>query len=224
MIAFAGFHPDVIVHPPDSAPSRGPMGPYHSAIVLFAFLAGLSVEEAEVLFDRAVFQMLGYFDVWAPACAGLLAQAKATGIDLSNDLPRWTRRGCFMHTVHHPKAHVLFNVAHALLVRVSISTQDVDFDDYALDPLAGDYIYPVYAPIAEALSLKGGYLFKQPGPGSRCRFLVLRRFIEESYNTYRRQQRSRLALANRVTGLLDHAEIARTLQDFAVATSRKRNK
>jgi Polysaccharide biosynthesis enzyme WcbI len=227
LIAFAGFHPDVIGIQPlprETAPLLlGPMGPYHSAIVLFAFLAGLSVEEAETLFDRAVFQMLGYFDVWAPACAGLLAQAKATGTDLSNDLLRWTRRGCFMHTVNHPKAHVLFDIARALLKRVSISTQHVDFNDYAVDPLASDYVYPVYEPIAEALCLKGGYLFKQRRAGNRGGFLVLRRFIEESYNAYRGPQRSRLA-NDRVTGLLDHAETTRTLRDFAAAASRKRIK
>jgi Polysaccharide biosynthesis enzyme WcbI len=88
--------------------------------------------------------MLGYFDMWVPACAGLLAHAKATGTDLSQDLLRWTRRGCFMYTVNHPKAYVLFDVASALLARAELSALEVDSDDYALDPLANEYVSPVY--------------------------------------------------------------------------------
>ena len=63
LIAFAGFHPDIIGIEASNGLLSGPMGPYHSAIVLLAFLAGFSIDAAEALFDRTVFQKLGYFDV-----------------------------------------------------------------------------------------------------------------------------------------------------------------
>ncbi len=57
LIAFAGFHPDIIgIEQASNGLLSGPMGPYHSAIVLLAFLAGFSIDEAEALFDRTGFQ------------------------------------------------------------------------------------------------------------------------------------------------------------------------
>jgi Polysaccharide biosynthesis enzyme WcbI len=225
LVTFAGFHPDIIginKTPDGSRIVFGPMGPYHSAIVLFAFRAGFSVDEAEALFDRAVFNILGYFDMWEPACAGFLAHAKATGTDLSGDIVRWTRRGCFMHTVNHPKAYVLFDIARSMLARVGISTADLNFDDYAFDPLASNYVCPVYEPIAESLGIKGSYLFKQNrGIRRRGGFLLLRQFIEESYRTYGRLQRTQLE-NTRVSGVLDHADTVRMLREFASAKINRR--
>jgi Polysaccharide biosynthesis enzyme WcbI len=223
VITFAGFHPDTIYIQYTSGITRnlpGPMGPYHSAITLFAFLAGLSAAEANALFHPMIFQRLGYFDIWEPGCTSLLAHAASTGIDLSNDLLRWTRRGCFMHTVNHPKAYVLFDLARTALKRVAIAPPDINFDDYALDPLAGDYVYPVYPPIAEWLGIKGSYLFKQTRAGrQKGGFLLLRQFIEESYRAYARVKPAMLQNA-RVGAWLDDGETVRTLRDFAASNAK----
>ena len=44
------------------------MGSYHSALILFAYLEGYSVEAALRLFDAEVYEALGYFDPkpWHP--------------------------------------------------------------------------------------------------------------------------------------------------------------
>ena len=216
LIAFAGFHPDIIgIEKASNGLLSGPMGPYHSAIVLLAFLAGFSIDEAEALFDRTVFQKLGYFDVWDSACKLLLAHAEASGVDLSSDLLRWSRRGCFMHTVNHPKAFVLFDIARALLMRIGICPAPVNFDDYAIDPLASDFVWPVYTPIAESLDLQGSYLFRQRRADRRNgAFFGLRQFVTASFHTYASVQRAQLANA-RVTALLDDEETMRLLQDVA---------
>lgn len=225
VIAFAGFHPDLIAL--QRTPGRprnviGPMGPYHSAIVLFAYRAGLSADQAEALFDGLAFQLLGYFETWDPACAALLDYGRSMGIDLSRDLIRWTRRGCFMHTVNHPKPHVLFDIARIILARAGIAAPDIEFDDFVRDPLAAGQVWPVYGPIAESLGLKGSYLFKQADAGRRRGgFLGLRQFIAGSYKTYGRRPRRELEHP-RVSGLLDHADTVRTLCDLA-RTKRKRN-
>jgi hypothetical protein len=224
-IAFAGFHPDIVCidqAPGERRPVEGPMGAYHSAIVMFAYLAGLLADEAEALFDAEVFGRLGYLDLWEPAQALFLAQARETGIDLAREFLRWTRRGCFMHTINHPKAYVLFDVAKAMLARIGLSGADLDFEDFSVDPLASGPIWPVYAPIAESLGLKGSFLFRTRQSGRhQAMSLSLRRFIHETYRAYGALPRHRLEQP-RVRSLLEDADTARMLRDFARAKSSAR--
>ncbi len=57
-ITFAAFHPD-LVYLLDAtrghAPTIGPVGPYRSALTVFALRRGLSVDEAHALFNRNVY-------------------------------------------------------------------------------------------------------------------------------------------------------------------------
>jgi hypothetical protein len=216
-VVFAGFHPDFIyVHKANDSTRNvlGPMGPYHSAIAIFAFRSGLSEPQALTLFDAAIYQRLGYFQVWDEASKHLLAQSKAAGIDLAQDFVRWTRRGCFMHTMNHPKAHVLFDVARAALARAGIKTPELDFDEFAFDPLAREFVLPLYPPLGERLGLRGSTLFRQAQPGRGGRVLSLADFVAESYRSYRRLPRAMLANP-RVDVLLADEELSGALGAFA---------
>ncbi|MDE2364412.1 MAG: hypothetical protein KGM42_17180 [Hyphomicrobiales bacterium] len=229
-IVFSGFHPDTvyILDPPQNGrPIEGPTGPYHSAIALFAYLRGMSVEQTEALFCAPFFAALGYFDVWEDSAREFLALARASGLDLSHDLVRWSRGGTFMYSMNHPKAHVLFDVARALLERADLPhSAAVEFSDFAVDDIVRGAVYPVYPEIAERYGHRGNYLFKRANyelSRSVGEFLTLRGYIESCFAVYARRQRKSLSEgAHRVKIWLDDAEVGRLFDWHAAdALSRK---
>jgi hypothetical protein len=220
-LLFAAYHPDSIFIQAGSkrdAFLSGPIGQHHSALALFAYRAGLSPEAAFRLFDPEVFDALGYFDLWAPSSAELLQNAKSYGLDLETDFMRWTRRGCFMYSVNHPKPHVSFDLARRLLDKAGIPSEPIDFDNYTLDDLVRDTVFPVYPAIAEHYGTAGSYVFKAPEPfpggmniGGFC---DLTGFVQQSYRVYARHKPG---LANeRVQGWLQNAEICSLLNEFGL--------
>ncbi|WP_424361318.1 WcbI family polysaccharide biosynthesis putative acetyltransferase [Methylocystis parvus] len=121
-VTFAAFHPDLIYIQDKSEPLHGfifgPLGPYHSAIALFCYRAGLSLEETRAAFNENVFQTLGYLDMWNEVATGFIENARLYGVDLSTDLMNWSRRGVFMYSIVHPKSFVLFDIARRMLEKV----------------------------------------------------------------------------------------------------------
>jgi hypothetical protein len=91
-IGFAAYHPDMIlIH--DLSRTHGflfgPIGPYHSAIGLFAYRKGLSLEECNALFNENVFDALGYFNVWNDSASELINSIKYLTISMMS---------CFVNT------------------------------------------------------------------------------------------------------------------------------
>ena len=215
-VVFSGFHPDTIYmldatrnhRPIDSA-----MGPYHSALIVYGYLAGLSPERTEALFNPDVFRMLGYFDIWQASADEFLANAKATDLDLSTEFLRWARHGNFMYSMNHPKAFVLADVARALLIRAKLPYRDLDFDDFAVDDIVRGSVYPVYPEIAEHYGHRGSYVFKAANyrlSRSVGEFMTLPMFIERCYTMYARYDRQQMS-HHRVEGWLADAEVCKRL-------------
>jgi hypothetical protein len=194
-IVFAGFHPDLIYL---QDPARGdvafmgPLGLLHSALCVFAFREGMSAEEANGLYNRNVYEALGYFDVWNGAASEFLETSKSHfNLDLSGELMNWSRRGAFMYSLAHPKPFVLFDLAKRLFADSKLTVPDVDFDYYAIDDLARSEIFPVYPPVGEMLGVRGSYLFKKKNfhlSQSVGEVLTLPEFIAESYKAYAREK------------------------------------
>lgn len=219
-LIFTGFHPDQIyVHDQRQgyATINGPIGPYHSALAFFAYRAGLPVEAALRLFNREVFEAVGYFDVWNGATQALLQDGQRFSLDFREDLLRWSRRGCFMYTSIHPKPFVFFDFARQLMQKAGVPLKAVNFDDYAVDDLVRGAVYPVYPEIAEFYGIQGSYVFKGAhfsfGTGLG-EFWNLREFVTDCYRTYAKYQPEQLA-NDRVQGWLDDAEISGFLRDAA---------
>jgi hypothetical protein len=212
-LIFTGFHPDQ-VHIYDRAkgegvPILGPLGPYHSALALFAYRAGLPIDAALRLFNRDVFEIVGYFDVWNGATEAFFTEGQKFSLDFREDLLRWTRRGCFMYSSNHPKPFVFFDFARQLMRKAGIPTNPVAFDDYAIDDLVRGFVYPVYPEIAEFYGIAGSYVFKGAhfSFGTDVgQFWDLRGFVAECYRTYAKYQPNQL-MNERVQGWLDDAEI-----------------
>ena len=118
-ISFAAFHPDLVfIHDPTRLHGyvAGPLGPYQSALGLFAYLKGLSLDMANALFNENVFEAVGYLDMWGAASRELVETARSKfGLDLSAELMSWSRRGVFMYSSVHPMGFVLCDIARKLL-------------------------------------------------------------------------------------------------------------
>ncbi len=197
-IAFAAFHPDCVFVGEDAirAPVFSPLGGYHSGLALFAFHKGLSLQEANALFNRNVFEALGYFDFWNDASAELLEGCKRDyNIDLSAEFSKWGRRGAFMYTINHPKPFVLFDLARKLLANIGLTAPDIDYEDYMVDDLFHHPIFPIYPPVGAHFGFYGSYTFilAQAQPTSHVvDYLVLPQFLRGSYARYQKYGRERL--------------------------------
>ena len=199
-ITFSAFHPDSISVGDDEvrSPIFGPLGPYHSAIALFAFRKGLPLEEANALFNRNVFEALGYFDFWNDASAELIDRCKReSDLDLSAEFMVWTRRGIFMHTINHPKPFVLVDVARKLLAHMGLPAPDTDTDcdAYMIDDFLRYPIFPVYPQLAAHFGRLGSFTFHLTTAdfGKRVGdYLTLPQFLYGSYDKYRQYGSKRL--------------------------------
>jgi hypothetical protein len=198
-IVFAAFHPDLVyVGGPGTAHPAfldSPVGHYHSAIALYAYLAGLSVEGALRLFSRETFAYLGYLDLWRYSQETLLQIGREAGMDLAPHLLLWARRGCFMHSVNHPKMPVAADLARILLESAGIPFTDYDLDGFLIDDLGLKGMWPVYEPIAQHYGVTGSSMF-QPQATRRQRMpervLTLPDFVAESFAIYARTDRGAL--------------------------------
>jgi len=220
-VGFAAFHPDLIyIHDLQQLHGFvfGPIGPYHSAVALFAYRKGLSLEEANALFNENVFEALGYFDVWNAAAKELLDVAQNKfDLDLSADLANWSRRGVFMYSTVHPMSFVLFDLAKRLWEKVGLKPAAINFNYYDLHDLSRAEIFPVYPPIAKMLGVQGGYLFKMQNhhlAHTVGDFLTLPQFLTSCYKIYAGHEASRLGNA-RVDGWLADEPTSRLLVRLA---------
>jgi hypothetical protein len=226
-LVFTGFHPDQIyVHDraKGDAMINGPIGPYHSALAFFGYRAGLPAEAALRLFNREVFDTVGYFDVWNGATEALLKEGQRFSLDFREDLLRWTRRGCFMYSSIHPKPFVFFDFARRLMEKAGVPMKPVNFEDYAVDDLVRGAVYPVYPEIGEFYGFRGSYVFKAPehAPGGLNigDFWDLHGFVRESYRFYARHDAKALT-SERVQGWLENPEIFGFLKDVAASGSNR---
>lgn len=181
-IVFTAFHPDAVRV--EGVPS--PLGADHSAIALFGHRRGLGAEAIVRLFREEVFSRLGYLDAWNGAAAALIASGRAVGFDFADDLPRWARRGLFMHAIDRPRLFVLADIAARLLREVGLPLRSVPVEAYGPDPLVEGPVWPVYPALATLYGVPGSTAFKRgQRRGEPPTVLDLDAFVAESLALYR---------------------------------------
>lgn len=205
-VVFSAFHPDQVrvgdlADPNLKGLLTGPMGHSHSALALFGYLEGLSVDATERLFRGEVYAGLGYLDGWDGSVLGQRTLGQEVGWDLDAEIRRWALRGCFMHCDNHPKMHVLSDLARLALRRAGIPFTDCDLDSYLPDDQGEIGCWPVYPEIAEYYGVPGSALFLSPrsrrlGP---ARTMTRRRFLDGAFAGYRSTPSSQL-VCERVAG------------------------
>ncbi|WP_462117436.1 WcbI family polysaccharide biosynthesis putative acetyltransferase [Methylorubrum extorquens] len=136
-IVFPAFHPDIVYIAHKGGLFGSPMGDYHSALIVYGFARGFSADEIVSLFRADVFSRVGYLDGWFPNRDALLAMSHAHGCNIDRLFAGWMRRGCFMHTINHPKLFVLTDLAHDALHRAEIPARTAACEDYCPTHSAG---------------------------------------------------------------------------------------
>ncbi len=204
-LMFPAYHPDLVhVGKLDAATLgglvSGPMGHSHSAVTLYAYLAGFSEAQALRLFTEAVFERLGYFEFWTGSVAAQRQLGRDAGFDLDAALTRWPRRGCFMHSINHPKLYVVADIARGLLAQSGIAFEECDLDAFMPDDLGSMGSWPVYPEIAQHYGVQGSALFfKAETPRSGpARTMTRAAFVKAAYAYY--ANRPREALVNARVG------------------------
>jgi hypothetical protein len=182
-LCFGGFHPDTVSVMVDHVPLESPIGTSHSRIVIAAYLAGLTPEQAGDLFNGLVYARLGYFDAAAAHATLLLEKFAAYGIDLSQALPQWMQTGCFMYGPAHPKLLVFLDLARAACRMMDIAPQAAPRVTMLPDPMAAFETLPFLPDIAARLGIRPEGTIRATLP---ARPLTLPEFIAGSYTAFKR--------------------------------------
>lgn len=217
-IYFPAFHPDIVYISHKGRNYGSPMGDYHSALIVYGFARGFSADEIVSLFRADVFAKIGYLDGWFGARDALLAMSREHGFELGRLFAGWMRRGCFMHTVNHPRLFVMEDLAREALARAGIPARAVRCEDILPDPLSGS-VWPVYHEIAARYGVAGSTTFKPPAgrfdflfDAARC--FELQAMVEGSLAHY--APAPKIARhCDRVRGWLDRQDVRALLQPVA---------
>jgi hypothetical protein len=187
-ISYSGFHPDMgYIRKASGAHLGGPMGEYHSMLVFWAWTNRLTVDQTLELFDDKIFKFLGYFDHHAASVEFLVDRGSHTDTPIRSLLSSWSSKGCFMHSLNHPKITVLGDLARLILQREGVE-YCLDIEQYIADDLADHPCWPIYPAVAALFGLEGGYEFKQARHLGNARrpvpILGLESFIKASFEQY----------------------------------------
>ena len=161
-VTFTGFHPDMIYVPVEGGgPLTGPTGDYHSRLAVTGFLAGLTPAEAAAMYNRLVFQRLGYLEVFARQCVLLTEYFAKREIDATPLLRGWLAAGSFMHSVNHPKMNVLLDLARTACMKMGVTPEDAGAAaDRLPDKLSAGPMHPVFPAVAAAAGVAPEGIFR----------------------------------------------------------------
>ena len=210
-LVFTAFHPDATYAVIDAgAPGpvkvmSSPIGDNHSKLIYFGFKSGLTVEQTIRLFSKDVFSYLGYFDYWNESVSTAVELSDKIGYDIRRDLVEWTRYGCFMHTINHPKIYVIDSLTRRALQNAGLSMRPGRASELIADDLQNSTVWPVYPAVAEQFGINGNYLFKTPD----CDVIHdLPEFVAKSFSIYEQNRKLRFSNSTVDPWLADPGKLA----------------
>lgn len=198
VIAFSAFHPDITYLRGKRRRGKteaidSSMVSYHSAITVFGYIQGFTVEQTLGFYNPYVFSRLGYTDRWNNSRELLLNAGREVDMPLNAFFAKWARRECFMYSFNHPELIVMSDIASALMKKTGIAIINSNPSAFLHDPLQAMPIWPVYPTIADKLGFTGDYAFKRHQPHG---VIDLCTFVEESYANYAYYERDSLEPLN----------------------------
>lgn len=176
-IAFTGLHPDCIYIRHDGVELRGPMGPYHSAMVAAAFLENLPPIRTARLFNSFAYSTLNYFNAYATSARSFIRSSVALGYSFSTFVDPQSR-SVFMHTVNHPAIDIIVEMSRQALLKARITP--VMPSTHSYDELGQSIIWPVYPDIANRIGVPGSLQFQ----AHTKNIMSLDQFVSRSYEAY----------------------------------------
>ena len=160
-LTFPAFHPDLVYAlGPGGGLFRGPAD-FHSAIGLWAWCRGATVDQAVALFTDAVFAELHYDDYWDASVTSLREAFDSSDIEFGAFWRNLQRVPLFMHTVNHPTTAAIAAFSKAIAVRLGATA---DVWGYPLERYLTDYclgaIWPVYPLVGRRLGIPGAWQWR----------------------------------------------------------------
>lgn len=201
-VHFSGFHPDMLSAGDayrGTAPFLSSLGRSHSAICLFGWRQGYSIDQVLGLFNGDVYAHLGYHDEQDLARARLLRAGESCGMDLAAAYAKWMQGDCFMHCVNHPKPMVIAEIARQLVARLGLEPAVRFPERHMRDRFQKMLVWAFYPEVAQAMGKQGEYVFSNSVPiktqaGDKSVF-GLEDMVWSSYQEYDRQGRGAVAVA-----------------------------
>jgi len=196
-VYFSGTTPDLTYVRGSAGDYPGPIGDYHSKIVLYGFMNGLDVPETQSLFNRAFMARLDLFKEYQRSRDRLIALDAESDIPITDMIFSTIKTDLLFFSNNHPTARVFFEYAKRMSARLARDGRVGTVLDLPWNPLAypnilaSSAVFPVYPEIAleHGLSYSGGYYFKAP---DRPRIYSLTAFIEHEYAAFAALGRTRI--------------------------------
>ena len=186
-MSFRGFHPDSTYlgrrADGQTAGVKNFEPGYHSRIVACCYMHGISPDEVARFFNRNVFERLNYFDYYRSQQQTIEGALVKSGLDYASFFPRIQRQGIFMHTINHPKAFVLDQIARMVAVKLTGRKSFLQAELNTVDGLSGD-AWPVYPEIGNYLAVPSSYTWIE---NNKVKFSNLEEFIAFYYKKYEEQ-------------------------------------
>jgi len=183
-IRFDGLHPDMTYIGSRTNRLHGVLGAYHSKILAYAFVKGMSIRDCVRMFDRTVYEKLGYFGQFELAKQNLYSRDKFCDLKFAGRFISILKERPSLYTFNHPAGHVFQALARD--ISEFSEYKFVDFDpSCGLNELSNNYIWPIYNEIAEFHGLPyrtPQYFVDSQSFSSRA--LSLEEMVKGSYRFY----------------------------------------
>nr|WP_246735698.1 GSCFA domain-containing protein [Agrobacterium sp. a22-2] len=186
-VTFMAFHPDYTHVLSGEKKVMSPLGDPHSALIFHAWRNGISKADTVNLFNRGVFEKLGYFDLFDASMKAAKSEGDATGFDLPSMVRQWLSRGSFLHTINHVKLFAISDLARQVCKMIGVQPKIEYPEDVIPDPALVGPGWPIYPEVADRYGLRGSRVFKLKDnavDGTKGSVLDLVEFVDRSFAAY----------------------------------------
>lgn len=162
-IYFSGLHPDLVYVGKMGNRYQSPIGDYHSAIGIAAFLEKVHVNQAIQLYrDLEFFQSSGFYAEWQNSLNEFNGRELFCDISISDYIENNILNNPLFYSSNHPVIELIVLLARRILMHLGC---DTGWDSFWRDEMQSNIIYPIWNPICEfhKLAYKSPEIFFLPG-------------------------------------------------------------
>jgi hypothetical protein len=150
-IHFTGLHPDIMYFGSFGNRVYGPMGDYHSRIILLCYLHGMDERDCLARFNARSYEALGYFTAWEASAAELRRREAGMDIRFADEFIELTRHRQTLRTMNHPTNAAFVLQAECIARHLGLAAA---FSEEAFaNPLDDHARWPIYPEIRETHGL-----------------------------------------------------------------------
>lgn len=198
-IYISGLHPDLIYVGEMGKRYQSPIGDYHSAIGIAAFLEEMRPSQAIHLYrDSELFRSAGFFEEWQQSLNEFKVREVFCDISILSDIIDNIINKPLLYSSNHPSLELIILLSKKILAHLGCDTGWVSF---WRDEMQSNIIYPVWTPIGEyhRLAYRSPEIFFIPE--SKGSELSLPIYLENAFRQYARDLPSQASLNPKVIKL-----------------------